>query len=364
MAKIEPSKRVERINERLKAAGVPVRVRLNGKVLGLRATLPLKPGLGEGRKQQDIRMGIPASDEGLRQIEREAYTLGDLLAKGQFSWDLYSRAPKPAEMPVSELVERFREHYLQANDIQPSTWKDQWQRTFKRLPQNEPLSESAILAAVHATEPHSETRKRTCNRLQRLADYAGLKVDLSRLAGSYGYRSEAPRDIPDDKLIEQWRDRIPNKGWRWVYGMIAAFGLRPSEAFFCEFIDPVTLRVTRSKTGPRIVRAIPPEWVERWNLMEIVRPKVTGADLGDYGDRNKKQFKRYGVPFEAYDLRHAYAIRGSVINKLPVSTMAAFMGHSATTHTREYHQWLTDAVNEEVYNKMILGSRSIPEMPT
>lgn len=53
-----------------------------------------------------------------------------------------------------------------------------------------------------------------------------------------------------------------------------------------------------------------------------------------------------------YDL----SVRASVVSRLPVSTAAAFMGHSVTTHTQVYHRWLNDATNQEVYDRLILGS--------
>ena len=59
------------INNRLKAARIPVRVRLNGSRLVLRATLPRKEGDGMGTKQYDISLGLPANKDGLRRIEIE-----------------------------------------------------------------------------------------------------------------------------------------------------------------------------------------------------------------------------------------------------------------------------------------------------
>jgi hypothetical protein len=63
---------VDEINERLKVAKIPVRVRLNGNRLVLRATLPKKPGEGSGTKQYDLSLGIPANKDGFRRIEAEA----------------------------------------------------------------------------------------------------------------------------------------------------------------------------------------------------------------------------------------------------------------------------------------------------
>ena len=180
-------------------------------------------------------------------------------------------------------------------------------------------------------------------------------MDLSAYRGEY---EPQPRNIPSDELIVEWRDRVPNAAWRWVYGMLAAFGLRPHEAFACEFINPLTLKVQQeTKTGARITRAILPEWSQRWDLIDMKPPNITAKKGRQRGQLVSRQFgsDRYNLPFVPYDLRHAWAIRASVAKGLPVSTAAAMMGHSVTTHTRVYHRWLSDAENERVYRSLILG---------
>lgn len=347
------------INERLKEASIPVRVRLNGKKLVLRATLSKKPADGVGTKQYDLSLGIPASKDGLRRVEIEAQKLGGLLAMGQFSWEPYLKhQDKPQELTVAQLVPRFKDEYMRSNQIKESTWRESWQRTFDRLPQNEPLKEANILAVVLSTDNHSRIREQTCQRLQRLADFAGLPIDLKTHKGKYGENSTEPRNIPSESLIIQWRDQIPNPQWQWVYGMLATFGLRPHEVFFSEFIDFNTICVNDGKTKARTARAIPPEWSEQWNLMEVRRPNVSGKTFRDYGQRVSCQFGRYKVPCVPYDLRHAFAIRASVVKRLPVSTAASLMGHSVAVHLKIYHRWLTDAQNEQVYRSVILGENS------
>ncbi|GAB4379554.1 MAG: site-specific integrase [Elainellaceae cyanobacterium] len=345
------------INERLKNASIPVRVRLNGKKLVLRATLPKKPeDGGVGTKQYDLSLGIPASREGLKRIEIEAQKLGGLLAMGQFSWTPYLKPKdKPQEMTVAQLVPRFKAEYMRSSRIQETTWRETWQRTFDRLPQDEPLSETLVLAVVLSTDNHTRIREQTCQRLQKLADFAGLAIDLKPYKGGYGEDSTEPRDIPDDELIREWYDQIPNPQWQWVYGMLAVWGLRPHEVFHCEFIDRHRVRVNDGKTKMRIARAIPSEWAVEWNLIEVRRPNVSGKSFRDYGQRVSRQFNRYKVPFVPYDLRHAFAIRASVVKRMPVSTAASLMGHSTAVHLKTYHRWLTDATNEQVYRSIILG---------
>jgi integrase len=356
---------IDQINQRLKAASVPVSVAQNGKYLIMRATLPCKPSDGVGAKRYKVSLGIPASKAGLKRIESESHRLGDAIARGTFRWEDWQnpRRLKVEDRTIAGLVQRFKSDYMRTNKIQESTWAETWQRTFDRLPQSEELTEALVLAIVLATEEHGRSRQQTVQRMQRLASYAGLSIDLSPYRGDY---EPEPRDIPSDDLIIQWRDRIPNESWRWVYGMLAAFGIRPSEYFHFEFVDPLTVRILDAKSKKwKTTRSIPPDWAEHWNLIAAKCPDVTGRTFRDYGQRCSRQFNRYKLPFDAYDLRHAFAVRASVVNRLPVSTAASFMGHSVATHTRVYHRWLADSTNQEVYDRLILGNRSqSSEMPT
>ncbi|MBD2072699.1 site-specific integrase [Phormidium sp. FACHB-592] len=346
---------IEQVNDRLKAANVPVRVRLKGKNLALRATLPKKPGDGIGRKQYDISLLLSATKDGLKRAEREAHKLAQNLAEGSFTWKLYIGSQHdPQAKPIAQWVNEFKDEYFRTHRIKEATWSNTWAGTFRKLPANEPISETLLLAVVFSTEEDSRNRELTCQRLQRFAEFVGLQTDLSFYKGEY---EPEPRDIPTDEMIIEWRDRIPNQRWQWVYGMLATFGLRPHEAFACEFIDPLTLKVHQgTKTGSRITRAILPEWAKQWHLIEMKRPNVRSSGRA-CGQLVSRQFgiDRDNLPFVPYDLRHAWAVRASVAKGLPVSTAAAMMGHSVTTHTRIYHRWLSDAQNERVYRSLILG---------
>jgi hypothetical protein len=85
---------------------------------------------------------------------------------------------------------------------------------------------------VHKTERNTRNRKETCRKLQALADFAGLEVDLLQYKGNYGASKVEDRDVPSDEEIALWWKKIPNLSWRCVYGLMAAFGLRDHEVFF------------------------------------------------------------------------------------------------------------------------------------
>jgi integrase len=223
---------------------------------------------------------------------------------------------------------------------------------YRQLPQNEPLSETNVLAVLYTSGENSRSREQHVQKLQALCQFAGLDLDLKEYLGEY---EPEPREIPSDKLIEEWHDRIPNPRWRWAYGVMATFGIRPHELFFSELIDEFTLQVHKGKTGPRVSHAIRPEWVHQWDLMNKQCPKIQRDSFKKYGQAVSLQMGRYNLPFVPYDLRHAWAIRASVVIGLPNSVAADLMGHSVSVHTKTYHRWLSADTNRKVYARMVLG---------
>jgi integrase len=350
---------IEAANERLKESGNRITIRTRGNSwLYLRGHLPNKPGEPSGSSQQEIAMHLPFSVDALRRAERDAHLLNQRLIERTFDWKDYGVTEADRlTMPISQLLEEFKAECLKRGKIKPDTWDNTWFYTLKKLPAAASLRESLILAVVHSLEPDSRAREVTCQRLQRLCEFAGLDVDLSEYKGNY---EPTPRDIPSDELIVEWRDRIPNEAWRWVYGTIAAFGLRPHEIFTCHFPnpeDPLTLHVHhKTKTGFRVTHAIHPEWAKDWNLAAVNMPQVSRSGR-EAGQAVCRAFAadRYDIPFQPYDLRHAWAVRASVTKGLPVSTSAAMMGHSVATHTKVYHRWLSAKTNEAVYRRLVLG---------
>jgi integrase len=353
---------IEDINAGLKKACIRLVVRVKGNALYLRGTYPPKPGEGASPKRYEIPLRLPASQDGLSRAEREAYKTAQKLTDGSFDWaDYTDPRHDPQTKPIAQLVEEFKAEYIRKSPpkrrMTEQTWRTTWQCTFNKLPQAEPLSEAIVLAVVHSVPEDSRNRELVCQRLHRLCEYSGLEIDLSAYQGDY---EPEPREIPDDAFIVEWRNKIPNHNWQWVYGMMAAFGLRPHEVFRCEFIDSLRLKVYQdTKTGSRITRAIHPHWAQEWELINVKAPRVQSNNARACGSLVSRQFgsDRYNVPFVPYDLRHAYAIRASVTKRLPVSVAAAMMGHSPLTHQKVYHRWLNDAENERSYQEMILDRR-------
>lgn len=335
----------EAVNQRLAAGKIPARVykRSDGR-LYLQATLPPKPGSDRPVPyQQKIYLHLPASEDGYRRAEQEARLLGGQIAAREFNWSMWLSAEQmPENKTAGRLIDEFRRHYMQTHTLKESTWINQWQKIYKRLPSDRPITADLLTQIVEQTDRNTRDRAETCRKLQALADYAGIQINLLQFKGSYGPSKVKNRDIPPDETIALWRDKIPNQSWQWIYGILAAFGLRDHEAFFCEWQED-GLFVTKGKTGPRLVhQALYPEWVEQWNLRTVIRPRIADVDRlyesGKLGDKVARQFRRYKIPFAPYDLRHAYGLRSSLTFTLDVDTAAGLMGHSPTIHLQRYHR--------------------------
>lgn len=367
MPRIEYTPRA--VTKRLKDGKVQARVYRRGNRLWLQATLPPKPNSDrENPYQQRISLGLPANEDGYRRAEQEAQLLGARLASGTFEWrDYLSENVLPEYKPVHLWVNEFKRNYLETHNLKPSTWSNQWEKIYKRLPPNEPLTSEMLEAQVFLTERNTRNRMATCRKLQHLATFAGLGIDLLQYKGNYGPSQVEERDIPSDAEIARIWKEIPNPDWQWAYGMMAAFGLRDQEIFFCEWIDDGLL-VTKGKTGSRLVfLGLYQEWVEEWDLRNIKLPKVRDAeaayDAGRLGEKVARQFRRYKIPFQPYDLRHAFGIRASVTFELPVTTAAALMGHTPKIHLARYHKHIKLKQNQEAA-KRILSRPDSPKPPS
>lgn len=350
--------RLEAVNQRLSAGQFGVTVEQHGHRLYLRATLPPKPRSRRAKKpyQQRIALGIRANPGNLAMAEREARKVGALLACGQFDWQPYLRGAIARPESVGDWVCKFE------GEIRPGladiTWAKDYRQPFNRLPQDQALTPELLIEALEQTSPNSKTRKRTFLAYQRLANFAGVPVDLKPYQGRYSASEVEPRNLPDDATIALTWAQIKNESWRWIFGMIATFGLRSHECFYldCQELSDGghMVRVTEGKTGGRLVWACYPEWVEQFNLRRVILPQVTGRQHSDFTQRVCHYFTD-NLTITALDLRHCWAVR-TLLFGMPYEIAAKQMGHSVAVHERTYHRWITKEHHQRVYDALMLRS--------
>jgi integrase len=361
---------IEKLNQRLKAARLGVKVERRGHTLALRGTFPPRPGSPRQKPyQQRIPLGIPANKAGLKRIEQEAKVVAAQLIEQTFDWARYLPAAELPEaqsaLSLDDRIEQFRQHMLGRHcpdehslAALKSTWAKAYAPYLKKLAAQanqtaQPDMGRAIVATIETLPSHSRSRQVGCTALKAFADFHGIALPkpMEELWGSYGYRQTQRRNLPSDEEILTCYERIPNPAWRFVYGIMATYGLRNHEVFFCDYSglqsgDPeamITVLET-TKTGLHDVWPFFPEWVNRFDLRTILLPAINTdlhkTTLQRVGQQVTTQFKRYQLPFSPYDLRHAWAVR-TIHFGLPDTVAARMMGHSVAIHNRTYHRWIT-----------------------
>lgn len=360
--------KISQVNQRLKAARLGLQIERRGELLNLRGTLPPKPGSARLRPyQQRLSLGLPATTAGLKQAEQEAKVIAAQLIQKNFDWRSYVNLPgwgRLQTLALPDQIQAFEQQFLSQPErvkklaSTKTTWSSAYAPYLRKL---QAIAEShpswtlpeAIYATVQATEEHTRSRQICCTALAAFAEFLNVELptDLKEFWGGYSPSQTQARELPSDELIVKAFEQIPNPAWRFVYGIMATYGLRNHEVFFCDYAsllqgDPeASIRVLpTTKTGSHEVWPFFPEWVEQFDLRNVCLPAVTTdlqrTTLQRIGQQVTGQFRRYGLPFSPYDLRHAWAVR-TIHFGLPDAVAARMMGHSIAVHTRTYHQWMT-----------------------
>ncbi|NET02511.1 MAG: integrase [Sphaerospermopsis sp. SIO1G1] len=374
------------INSRLKAANVCVSIRKSGNSLQLRCTLPIKPGdidkNGSGTKQYDISLSIPFNFNGLNTAEEEAYELGKLIARKQFQWNdkyLGKTRIKASLKSIGNLVIDFEKNYFQTRKRtlkSENTFSSYFYIAQKHLPKEKLAINANFIEAVQNCQSSDSVKNELIKVIRVLCKCSGLEVpELNNL--KIKATAKRRRDVPTDMEIEKEYLKFENyainrpsklttrddrnnwKLWRWVYGMLATYGLRPIEIFVKPDLDwwlsadntMNTWRVNEEcKTGERETLPLYLHWVEQFDLktdleaIELLRikvkDKITSREINAARHGTDRWFRTVSVNFKPYDLRHAWAIRAHLIG-IPIKAAADNLGHSVNMHTSIYQRWFS-----------------------
>lgn len=349
-------------NDRLKRGRVGLAIQQRGNRLWFRGTLPPKPGNPASKPyQQRFAADLPANPVGVQHAERKAKLIGAKLALGEFDWAEWMDLPKVSSDACKDWAARMEADFW-ASSSRTTSSQNTWAKisdVLKKLPQDAPLRLEVLLQAVLSTPADTRIRQRTCMVLGRVAKKAGFDASaIAALSGNYSPHSVEPRTLPKDDEIVVCRDKIDHPGWKYLFGLQATYGLRNHELFHVNLDEFPTLWVEDpTKTGKRFVYPVFPEWATMWNLNEPIWPELKGLqDVDPYtrdnsvlGARVSKWFKRFGIPFTPYSLRHAYARRCFECSITP-DLAAKLMGHSLKVHTTIYRAWIDEQTYRKAYD--------------
>lgn len=380
---MDKSQKLAEINLRLKTDGYKVAVEARGKrnYLYLTATLPAKPSSTKIKPyQQRIALGYPVSTPGLRRAETQARLLATQLINESFNWkDWWEPKAPMSEKSGTLQLEAYKQEVfakrLNREKYDATELEALWRRRFLdrgllKLAIDRPLSLTDFEAIAQALKPQSAQARYVVTELRHFAKFCGLDGADEVLKPYQGvYNPKRPKNekiVPTEKEIEALLPKIINPQWRYVFCMMAVYGLRNHEVWNSkleyrtreERTFPVCI-VSAGKTGRREVYPMPSYWVELFKLEKSDLPKLAVSQIR-HGEKSARAFKRQcdrmvdaaligqRPLWKPYSLRHAYAIR-CIRAGLPDAVSSKWLGHSIVTFRDVYSKWISRSQSEDIW---------------
>ena len=372
------------INRMLLINGSKLKIEKRGGKLNIRGSLPSKENKNI-QKVQRISLGIDADNFGLEEAKKKLQLINLQLELDQFEWRNWitsstGECNKSYELLIKKIREfekfffkEYKNDHL--NSSRKSTWNNSYKPYIKRMisiyQKNDIKDINQIfLSTLKSYKEGSRSRKQCGTSLNVFADFLelSLPIEWKSLSRGYGIKKASFRNLPDDNLIEELWKNIPNKEWQYVFGLMATYGLRNHEVFFCDLSalknsgDKILRILPTTKTGEHQVWPFHPKWVDLFELSSLgndpsLLPKINRdlrkTTLQNIGKRITDQFTRYRINIRPYDLRHAWAVR-TIFYDLPDTVAARMMGHSVSLHTQTYHHWITKRDQQKAVNNALL----------
>lgn len=348
------------MNRALKDLGCAVSLELSpsGRTIRLRGTLPTPEGKWT-RQRISTPLPYPAGLEQGRQLAEQLGRDLQLHRMGIESfpferWKAVSAPQGKQEAPITglaaiKLTEKWWQGQRKRGGSALTTWAKDYAEPLAPLLNVQAVNLESLKALVICREPGSRSRRRAALAASAAAQSLelGLEAVQQIRALGKGYspqKDAAPRDLPSDAVIIEVIDQLPSD-WQWVAGVCATYGARPHEALLMAEVQSNGLvSIAGGKTGARQGLPLPKEWITRWSLKSKRLPKINlERDHRTVGSQLGVALRRYAVPFRAYDLRHAWAVRAIHNPQLSPSLAAKSLGHSLMVHTSLYQRWFDSA---------------------
>ena len=360
------------INQDLESKGINLRIEKRGKVLNIRGSLPDKKSKNLSKVQR-ISLKLPHNIKGLEEAKKVIELIDFQLKKSQFCWSHWIKekaisSTKSSRTEISNEIESFKKQFFSDTSRSKShagmisTWQSAYKPYLNRLigvshTSALKLNEELLVRILLSYKENSRSRQQCGIALSALAKHLKLELpkNWKQLQSGYGIHESNFRELPSDEDIINSFQLIPNPKWRFVFGLMATYGLRNHEVFFSDLSclknsgDRILRVFPNTKTGEHQVWPFHPEWVRLFeldntthnsDLLPDIKTDLQHTTLQHIGRRVSEQFRRYKISFTPYDLRHAWAVRTILIG-LPNTVAAKMMGHSVSIHTKTYHHWIT-----------------------
>ena len=374
---------INNFNDKFATKGSKLRIEKRGDKLNIRGSLPSKKNNNNFTVQR-ISLGLKADSAGLEEAKKKLQLITLQLDLNQFNWINWVKNPDKEEIK-NELkfltkINEFEDFFFRENkneyltSTRKTTWKSSYKPYLKRIISIYDNSESENLNNIFMTtlksyKEGSRSRKQCATSLSVLAKFLDhtLPENWNLMAKGYGLKKASFRDLPTDEKIEELWEEIPNNSWKYVFALMATYGLRNHEVFFCDLSsltnngDKIIRVLPTTKTGEHQVWPFHPKWIDRFELYKLgqdpellpnINRDLRKTTLQNIGKKITDQFKRYSLRIKPYDLRHAWAVR-TIFYDLPDTVAARMMGHSVSLHTQTYHHWITKRNQQQAVNNAL-----------
>ena len=375
---------INNVNDKFATQGSKLRIEKRGEKLNIRGSLPSKEDKNNFKIQR-ISLGLKADISGLEEAKKKLQLINLQLELNQFDWINWIVNPNKNEITndfeFPNRLKQFEEFFFKENksdylsSTRKTTWRSSYKPYLKRVLNIYNYNDSKDLEKIfqktlESYKEGSRSRKQCATSLSVLAKFLEIKLpeNWKLKSKGYGLNKAGFRDLPTDEMIEILWEKIPNKSWKFVFGLMATYGLRNHEVFFCDlssltnYGDKIIRILPTTKTGEHQVWPFHPEWVEKFELSKLgenpellpnINKDLKTTTLQNIGKKITDQFKRYSLQIKPYDLRHAWAVR-TIFYDLPDTVAARMMGHSVSLHTQTYHHWITKRDQQQAVNNALL----------
>ncbi len=375
---------INSFNDKFATQGSKLRIEKRGEKLNIRGSLPSKEDKNNFKIQR-ISLGLKADISGLEEAKKKLQLINLQLELNQFDWINWIVNPNKNEIKNNfefpNRLKQFEEFFFKENksdylsSTRKTTWRSSYKPYMKRVLNIYNYNDSRDLEKIfqktlESYKEGSRSRKQCATSLSVLAKFLEIKLpeNWKLKSKGYGLNKAGFRDLPTDEMIEILWEKIPNNSWKFVFGLMATYGLRNHEVFFCDlssltnYGDKIIRVLPTTKTGEHQVWPFHPEWVEKFELSKLgenpkllpnINKDLKTTTLQNIGKKITDQFKRYSLQIKPYDLRHAWAVR-TIFYDLPDTVAARMMGHSVSLHTQTYHHWITKRDQQQAVNNALL----------
>ena len=274
---------IDLINNKFSINGSKLRIEKRGNKLNIRGSLPAKDNKAI-LKIQRISLGLNANISGLKEAQKKLQLINLQLELDQFQWSNWSSNQRGEDNKINNFlfkkINDFENTFFDESknisykSSRKTTWNSAYKPYIKRMittyntNENKELN-NIFINTLKSYKAGTRSRKQCGTSLHVFAEFIDhrLPPEWKSLSKGYGLKKASFRNLPDDQLIENLWKNIPNKSWQYVFALMATYGLRNHEVFFCDLNslkedgDKILRILPTTKTGEHQVWPFHPKWV-------------------------------------------------------------------------------------------------------